>query len=403
MTFHQYFRDEINLLQGNGRGKALVAVSAGSLLITGVQMVYSVLLPELRLTFDLGLSEAGLLLSALWVAYAAGQMPGGWLTDRIGDGATMFVGTALVSGMLVAAIATTEIAIMYGATIGLGIGAGFYGVSRFTVMEEMYPDRVGTTIGIVLSAADAGQALLPPIASFLAVYVVWQLGFAYTVPFLLLVCVALWVYVPSGTSRETHQPSLLTKRGLRAVRSGIGTRSSVFGAAIFTIYASTWVSFTSLYPTYLVEVKELSKPSAAVLFGLFFALGVVVKPLAGALYDRFGVRTTLGSISLVSGGALAAVPQAEGIGELSIATALIAPILGSGAIAQSYLLERLSAEIQGVGFGLIRTGGMAIAGAMPALFGIVAERGNFDHVFFLLAGLAGALVVLATRTPPDAA
>lgn len=399
MTYIGYLRQEVSTLRGYGRGKALLTVSAGSLLITGVQMVYPVLLPELRVAFAFDLSMGGFLLSALWVAYAVGQMPGGMLTDRIGDGKTMFVGALLASAMLVAIITSTGVMVLFVATIGLGLGAGFYGVSRFTVMEEMYPDRVGTTIGIVLSAADAGQALLPPISSFLAVYVYWQFGFAYTIPFFLLVCLGIWRYVPTGTARVQQDSSFLSSNRLRTIGSGVGTWAVAYGVALFTIYASTWVAFTSLYPTYLVEVKGVTTTTAAILFGLFFALGVVVKPTAGALYDRFGVRVTLTSISFVSGAALLTLPFTQGVGQIAGVTVLVAPILGSGTIAQSYLLEQLSDEVRGVGFGLIRTGGMGVAGMTPAVFSIFAEAGRFDEVFVVLAGLAGLLLILAIRSP----
>lgn len=54
-----------------------------------------------------------------------------------------------------------------------------------------------------------------------------------------------------------------------------------------------WQSFTRLYPTYSVEEKGLSPSTTSILFSLFFALGVVVKPVAGMGYDRIGMRGAL--------------------------------------------------------------------------------------------------------------
>lgn len=52
-------------------------------------------------------------------------MPGGMLTDWIGDGRTMFVGAVLVTAMLFGIVTSTDVRILFGATIGLGLGAGF--------------------------------------------------------------------------------------------------------------------------------------------------------------------------------------------------------------------------------------------------------------------------------------
>jgi len=68
----------------DGRGDILVAVAAGWFLSIGVRLAYPVLLPYLRESYGLDLTTAGLLLTALWLCYALGQLPGGLLADRFG-------------------------------------------------------------------------------------------------------------------------------------------------------------------------------------------------------------------------------------------------------------------------------------------------------------------------------
>lgn len=385
-------------LQGDGRGKALLAISAGSFLLIGVQMIYPVLVPELRAAYGLSLTTAGMLLSSLWIANATGQLPGGMLADRLGEGRTLVVGVLVSAATLLLIITVSSPFMLFVATVLFGLGIALYSVARYTATHGLYPDQAGTTIGIVLASADAGQALLPPVASFLGVAIAWQLGFGFTIPIFALVAVGLWLYAPPRTSTGTSDTGTLSVDSVRTILRGMRTRSIGFVTIIFIVYVNVWVAFTSFYPTYLTEIKELSPTLAAVLFGVFFAVGVVTKPLSGIAYDRIGIRFSLLAISLVSGIALAVLPLVEGAVPLAVVTVFIAPILGSGTISQSHLIDELASDVRGTGLGVVRTGGMAIAALNPTLFGAAADRGFFDEMFLALAGLAALMIVLAVQT-----
>ena len=61
------------------------------------------LLPFIRADFNLGYAEAGLVVSAFSLAYGVGQLPAGWLADRIGARTLLFIGIfgVAVAGVLV--------------------------------------------------------------------------------------------------------------------------------------------------------------------------------------------------------------------------------------------------------------------------------------------------------------
>ncbi len=387
-------------LQGEGRGKALLAIASSSFLLIGVQMIYPVLLPELRSTYGLGLGTAGLLLSVLWLANAAGQVPGGVLADRIGEGRTLVVSTVL-SALAVVFIATVEsVVALFALTTLLGLGIALFGVARYTILEDLFPERVGTTVGIVLAAADAGQALLPPLAGILAAVVFWQLGFVYTLPLFALVAVALWAYVPASTSTGSDDGHrTFSRENGRHISRNLRQRPILYGSGAFIVYVTIWITFTGFYPTYLIEIKGLSPTAAGVLFGSFFAVGVAIKPLSGIAYDRFGIRLTILVIAGISGVSLLTLPLVEGIAPLALITVCIAPILGGGTITQSHLIEFLASDIKGTGLGIIRTGGMTVAALSPAVFGAFADRGLFDEVFLSLAVFAGVMILCVLRIP----
>jgi len=398
MSYLGAIKRERDYFRASSHGKTLLITAGCSFLLIGVQMIYPVLLPELRSAYGFDLTTAGLLISVLWFANAAGQLPGGLLADRFGEATTLLAAVVIAATTLVIVLVSGSVPVLFGATILFGLALGLFGVARYTVMEDLFPERIGTAVGIALAAADAGQTVLPPAASFVAAALIWQLGFAFTIPLFALVAVSIWLFVPD---RETGpvESGYLSVDGFGQVFTVFRSRSILQGTVLFVIYVCIWVGFTSLYPTYLVEVKGFSPPVAAVLFGSFFAVGIVMKPLSGSGYDRLGVRRTTLVIALVSGVALAVLPMVEEFFPIAAVTILVAPILGSGTISQSYLVENLTEEVRGTGLGIIRIGALALGAVTPSLFGASADAGFFDEVFLVLAGLAGLMILLSLRIP----
>jgi hypothetical protein len=46
------------------------------------------------------------------------------------------------------------------------LGTALYGVSRFTILNEIYPNQLGTATGVTMAAGDLGTSLMPPAAGF---------------------------------------------------------------------------------------------------------------------------------------------------------------------------------------------------------------------------------------------
>jgi MFS family permease len=376
----------------------LAVVSAGWFLSLGVRLVYPVLLPYIREAYDFDLAVAGLLLSVLWLAYAVGQLPGGMLADRIGEGRTLVVSSLLTGATLVLVAAGGSASTLFLGTVLLGFATALYGVARFTIIADLFADRVGTATGVTLAAGDAGNAILPPLAGVLAATVAWQAGFGAIVPFFALSAVSLWLVVPasSGNSAGNDTTSLNTARRLI---SGLRTPSILTGTAVLFLGNWIWQSFTGFYPTYLVEVKGLAPTRAGLLFGGFFAMGILVKPLAGDAYDRFGVRRSLLAVSALMALSLASLPFVHGLGPIVALTALSSAVLGYGTITLTYVTTELPTAVRSTGLGAIRTSYQTVGAASPLIFGALADRGYFDEAFLFLSVLAVVMAALALVVP----
>jgi len=128
-----------------------------------------------------------------------------------------------------------------------------------------------------------------------------------------------------------------------------------------------------------------------------------VKPVAGAAYDRLGMKLTLVLVLLGPIGGFVLLPIIEGFWPLALVTVLVSTMLGTGAITQSFLSDAIPDDIQGTGLGIVRTTSSTLGAAGPVLFGALADRGYFDEGYVLLAAVLAVVVLLTLRLPASAA
>jgi len=378
-------------LRTDGRGKMLLTVAFGWFLSISVRMIYPALLPHLRSAYGLTLTTAGLLLTLLWVAYAAGQLPGGVLADWVGERLLLVVSSLVAAGMLALVVVADSAAVLFSATALFGLGTALYGVSRFTILNDIYPEQIGTATGVTMAAGDAGNAVMPPAAGVIAATVAWQYGFGFAIPLFLLAAVGLWVALPA---RSGSPAPLAESLSLGSILPTLSRPAVVRAAVLLVLWGVIVQPFIGFYPTYLIDVKGLSGPAATGLFGLFFALGILVKPVAGRAYDRIGVRYPLLAIMGATAVALAAVPFSAGAWAFVAVTVLASSLLGYETVVVSDVTRRLPDDTQGTTLGALRTTYIVLGALSPVLFGAVADRGYFDEAFLGIAALAGAVVVL---------
>ena len=381
-------RTVLSELNSDGRGRILLTIAFGWFLGLGVRLAAPTLVPYIRADFGIGLSTAGVLLSTLWVTYALLQFPGGVLGDRVGERNVLAASSALAIVALVAsAIAWSTLALFAGFVL-LGSATGVYATTRFTSLSDIYPDRTATAIGLSSAAGNVGTVLLPAAAGLLAAAASWRVGFAAAVPFFALAAVGLWFTVPARTSGHESAVDELSAATVRRFVAAVTNRRTLVFTATMLLMSFVYQGFTSFLPTYLVSMKALSESSAAVVYSAFFAAGILVQPLGGAAADSLGERPTIIGFSLASAIALGLLLTADGFWALVVVAVAASAQLGFWPIAQAAVVDTLPTEMQGSGFGFLRTGYLVVAATSPAVIGTMGDWGLFDEAFLLLAGCA---------------
>lgn len=393
-------KQEFTALWVDDKGRILAAIAIGWGLVLGTRMIYPVLLPYLRSDFDLTLATAGLLISILWLAYALGQTPAGILIDRYGERTLMTVSIAMiVLGVICVLIARTP-TLLFGATAFVGAGMSIFTIARITALSELHPDRLGGALGITMATGDVGQTVIPPLAGAIALYIAWQAGFGFIVPFLVLIGIFLWYTLPHREPTVTAVSGMSVEK-FSVILGMIRQPATVIMGSVLFLFILVWQAFSAFYPTYLIEVKGLSVTAASALFGLFFAVGIVVKPIGGLAYDAIGARKVLPVILIGAVIGLFLLPSIDGLWPLAAITILIGFSKGSGAITQSYLANALPTEIQGTGLGVIRSTAATLGAAGPVLFGIAADFGYFNGAYMVLGGIIAIALLFTLRLPDN--
>ncbi|ELY38696.1 major facilitator superfamily MFS_1 [Halalkalicoccus jeotgali B3] len=364
----------------------------------GVRLTYPVLLPFLRGTYDLSLTAAGFLLSLLWMAYAVGQLPGGILADKFGERRILTISTIISSIAIAFVAAATSTWVLFVSTTLFGLGTALYGVSRFTALSEIYPNKDGSAIGVTMAAGEAGNVVMPAIAGVVAV-VAWQLSFGIAIPLFVLVGVSLWLFVPEQTADDDSAVDSVSLESARYVLAEISRPSILLVGLLQILGYSIWQAFTGFYPTYLIEVKGFSSSVAAGLFALFFAVGILVQPLSGNAYDRIGLNRILPLLMGLTALGMFFVSFVESFWAVVVITITLSSLLGQATVTLSYITSALPRDMRGTGLGAIRTVYMGLGAASPILFGAFADRGFFDEGFAVLSIVAATVCVLSLRFP----
>ena len=398
-TQRSAIRAIVGELRGDGRGWILLVIGVGWFLSLGTQLVFPSIMPHLQAEFDLSLTVAGSVMTVLWMTYALCQLPSGIVGDRIGSGRLLVVSTA-AAGVVAAFVATSVSAgmLIIGAIL-FGLATAPYGPLRYAILTDVYAEREGTAIGITLAAGNVGNSVLPIVAGLLATYLSWRFGFGLLVPLFLLTAIGVWLFVPSNTGETTSSP--LSVNSLRYVAENVASTRILLVTMIQICAFFSWQGFTAFYPTYLVDVKSITPGVASILFGTFFAVGVVVQPIAGGALDRFGIRPVLYVIGTVIVVSLGSLPFVEGVIPLTVLTIFLSSLLGFTPVTHTYLTNQLPSDMKGRGLGLLRTLFMTISGVAPLLVGVMADRGPFDYVFFLLSGVCLLALLLVFLIPRE--
>jgi ACS family D-galactonate transporter-like MFS transporter len=289
----------------------LALVTIGTLINYLDRTVISVAAP--LLTKDLGLDAAlmGIALSAFGWTYAAAQVPGGILLDRIGVRLTYFLSVTLWSLCTVATGLVSGLAALVGTRLALGIAEAPAFPSNSRVLSVWFPqhERARAT-GTYCVGQYFGLAFLSPVLFWISAEFGWRALFV-----LVGAAGVLFAFVWLALYRDPHA-SAANRAELDYIAAGGGLgdnagtvrfewrniafllrQRQVLGASIGQFASnSTLVFFLTWFPTYLATERQMAYIKVG-FFAVLPFLGATIGVVVGGVLSDFLLRKT-GSANL---------------------------------------------------------------------------------------------------------
>ncbi|HUE64602.1 MAG TPA: MFS transporter [Rhizomicrobium sp.] len=386
----------------------------------------SITAPAMRKELGFDTVQMGWILSAFGWTYAFGQMPGGWLVDRIRP-------RYFYPGILILWSLATACLGIVGSFIGLflirlmigGLESPSYMINN-QVVTSWFPDRErGGAIGFYISGQFIGLAFLQPLLVWLVANHGWRSVFFTTgIGGALWGLVWLLLYRTPRESKNANAAEIElieTGGGLVDLGSADANKQKrklswadiatvfkyrkLWGVYIgqFAVTSSQWF-FLTWFPTYLVEYRHLSILKSGIYVSLPFIAAFFGTQLSGFLSDRI----------LRSGRSLGTARKAPIIFGLLLSSCIVgANFVDSPELVIAFMALAFFANgMASIGWSLIShvaprpliglTGGTFnfisnLSGiATPLIIGYLAQNGNFAPGLTYIAAVAviGALAYI---------
>jgi len=390
-------------------------------------------LPYLRKEFAMSNTEAGAIISLFFFAYAAFQIPSGFLVRKFGARA-MFSAGMLVTSIFTGLIGTASTAFAFKALrLGVGMAEAPVVIASSSTINNWFPAKEkGTATGIFLAGSKFGPLIVPVICAAIISLWGWRyIFYLFMVPGLILAVVWFFLvankpseskftnaaeaeYIADKTviaDKKVATPTREYKlrwldKIVRAKKVELLTTPSqvfrswdIYGVACgyFFLVGLSSVMMSWL-PTYLVTVKHFAIMKTAFVASAPFAGTVVGNFFGGWFSDNFlGKRrkpmmiVTAISTSVMMYSLIHAPEDPVMLGLLLFITGVLLALGYS--MYMAYPMGRANKETYPIAWSVVNMGGQIGGACAPLIVGMILDKYNWDAVWTALA--IGSFICLA--------
>ncbi|HYL71035.1 MAG TPA: MFS transporter, partial [Candidatus Dormibacteraeota bacterium] len=246
----------------------------------------STAVPLIRAQFSLTNAQLGVLLSAFFWSYTPGQLPAGWLAERVDARKVLAVGLALWGGatFLTGFVGGVAMLLLLRVLLGLGERAMYPATFKILAGEALESQR-GRANGALCAGVFAGPAVGTLLGGLL------MAAFGWRSTFVVFGAVSLLWLLPWLTTPRSAVQDVAAAAPSAVPVLTILARPELWGSCLghFCI-AYNWYVVLTWLPAYLVKERGFSISGMAYLGAALYGLAAVTALLAGVGMDRWLAR-----------------------------------------------------------------------------------------------------------------
>ncbi|HSW57835.1 MAG TPA: MFS transporter [Dehalococcoidales bacterium] len=355
-----------------------------------------ILLPFIR--SDTTLSANGLtnsqvawVISAFSLAYGFGQLPGGWLADKIGRRAMIAVGifgVALI-GILIGLSTSYQMLLILLVVMGI-LGGGYHPSATPWISASVGESRQGRAIGFHFVGGGAGFFVAPFIGAAIAATWGWHMSFIV----LAIPCAIFGIafFFVLRRQKDANLRSVSDSHG-GSVRASANRWKPLIALITMSFIGGSLGSVMVFFSLYLVDHFSIAKQTAVYVVAISSFAGIWAGPVGGWVSDRIGRLPIIILSSMISGLIMLAVPWVA-YGPVLFLLLLISGInMYMGApVAEAFIMGQTAAKNRSLIYGMYYLAGQGSALFAPLMGLLIDNRGY--HWTFIMAGISVILVTL---------
>ena len=347
----------------------------------------------------------GSVLSAFFMGYAAMQIPGGLLADKLGPNRVM---TSCISGWSVFTALTGtagSLTALLVIRVLFGVCEGPFAPTASKAVAIWFPQaEVGRANGVQLAAVNIGAAIAPILVAQVIVTWGWRSVFySLLVPGLIMTFLVRVSIKDSPCVGESDKRAATSGAVNAALGRALKTPSVLWcSVTLFLTNIATW-GLMNWIPTYLLRARDFTIVRVGMFAPLPYLAGAAGYYLGGHISDKYfsGRRRIPILAGLILGGVATYLVAIAPSGEWAVAALMLAFLFLFISLAGIFTLPlvMVSQEAVGATFGLVNTVGQIAAFLSPLAVGYVlsVNHGNFTIALYCFVGLFAAAACAATK------
>jgi len=352
------------------------------------------LLPFIRDYFALSYTQAGLVVSVFSLSYGIGQLPAGWLADRIGPRIMITIGICGVAlvGLLVGLSQTYVMLIALLALMGV-VGGGYHPSAAPMISASVEPKNRGRALGFHLIGGSGSFFLVPLIAAAIAATWGWRGSFiGLAIPTMIFGVIFYLLLGRRAKMSKTQQT--ITHHYDRAPSPPGHLRRLVIFMILTTFTQAVTFATIAFIPLFMVDHFGVSEGTAAAFISIIYSAGLWASPLGGYLSDRLGRVPVVLAASLIAGPLiylLNLVSYSLGIGALLLIIGIVMYIRMPA--SESYIIGQAPERHRSMVYSIYYFAGMEGSAILTPVMGYLIDRFSF-YRSFTIAGIAMVAMTL---------